>query len=310
MPARKRTPSGPVRRKQDAVKKPEPWYRRGPKWLSVAVIAPVAVLVISAALIKFVGLDQASSSADGNQTTRAAAGKTPFPNSGKPVLVSSAAYEQSAAQGATLAFPGILSRAKIAQYAEFRGSFQNYIANASSAGGTGSDDAEVQIALRGNSRQTAVITGIQVIKKCEPPLSGTLLYSPAAAEDTNIEIGFNLDSQFSVPQDYKAGQLYGSFFSEHTISLRNGETQTLLMHAVTHRKYCQFSFRLIIDTANRRYVEAVSNSGKPFSVTGTAQPLTPGSIPFSNYRAIYVAGVASPQPGKLEQVNPASYDGS
>jgi hypothetical protein len=47
-----------------------------------------------------------------------------------------------------------------------------------------------------------------------------------------------------------------------------------------------------------------------FSASGTAQPLTPGSIPFSNYRAIYVAGVASPQPGKLEQVNPASYDGT
>jgi hypothetical protein len=310
MSAHKKTSSGPVRRKTEAEKEPQPWYRRGPKWVSVAVIVPVAVLVISAAIIKFAGLDQAASSTDGHQTSRAGAGKTSFSNGDQPVLVNSAAYEQSAAQGATLAFPGVLPRTKVAQYADFGGSFQDYIANASKAGGTGSDDAEVQIALRGNSQQTAVITGMQVIKKCGAPLSGTLLYSPAAAEDTDIEIGFNLDGQFSTPQDYKAGQLYGNFFAEHTISLRDGETQTLLVHAVTRRQYCQFSFRLIIDTANRRYVEPVSNSGRPFSVTGTSQPLTPGSIPFSTYGAIYLGGVASPEPGKLVQVNPATYDGT
>lgn len=304
MAAKKQTSRG--RRPRSKVQEePQPWFRRGPRWIAAAIAAPVAVLVIAAAITKVFGLDQGTSA-----TGSPAVGGTHATDSGPPVVANSAQYEQGARNGGTLAFPEVLSVARVTQFANFRGNWQRYVAAARSMGGAVGDDAEVQIELRGNSSQAAVITGMQVVKNCRHPLAGTLYYSPSAAEDTNIEIGFNLDSQFAIPQDYKAGRLSGNFFAEHTISLKRGETQTLLVHAVTQHQFCQFSFRIMVDAARRQYVEKIEDSGKPFVVTATAQPFTPNGIPFSSYHAIYVGGVASPTPGKVVKVSPATYRGA
>jgi hypothetical protein len=221
-----------------------------------------------------------------------------------PVLIDSAMYQQAADDGYTYAFPGELTTQQVATLNNLPLSFQSYITQVTSLGGTNIKDTDVQIGLRGNATgQTAVIVGLEVIKKCGTPLTGTLLFSPSAGEDNNIEIGFNLDDQFPVAQNYQGTILSGNFFAEHTISLRQGETQSLLVHAVTRQYYCQFTYRLLVDTGNREVAELITDNGKPFTVTA--------GVKSGNYQVLYVGGVASPAGNdKYVPVDPKAYNQS
>jgi hypothetical protein len=218
-----------------------------------------------------------------------------------PVLIDSAMYQQAADNGFTYAFPGVLTSEQVATLNNLPVSFQSYITQVTSLSGTNVTDTDVQIVLRGNAAgQTAVIAGMNVVKNCAAPLTGTLLYSPSAGQDTNIEIGFNLDSKLPVAQDYHFNGLSGNYFAEHTISLRQGETQTLLVHAVTRQYYCQFTYRLLVDTGGREVAELITDNGKPFTVTAGAKS--------KNYKVLYVGGVASPAHNdKYVPVDPKAY---
>jgi hypothetical protein len=228
-------------------------------------------------------------------------GGIPVVTSDMPVLIDSVMYQQAADDGFTYAFPGELTARQVATMNNLPVSFQDYIREVTSIGGANVGDTDVQIVLRGNAAgQTAVIAGMDVVKKCQSPLNGTLLYSPSAGEDTDIEMGFNLDSEFPVAQDYRSGSLSGSFFGAHSISLREGEPETLLVHAVTRQSFCQFTYRLLVDTGGREVAEVISDNGKPFTVTA--------GLKSSAYEALYVGGVASPAHNdKYVAVDPKSY---
>jgi hypothetical protein len=218
-----------------------------------------------------------------------------------PVLIDSVMYQQAADDGFTYAFPGQLTTQQVASMNNLPVSFQDYINEVTSIGGTNVEDTDVQIVLRGNAAgQTAVIAGMDVAKNCQSPLNGTLLYSPSAGEDTDIEIGFNLDNEFPAAQNYRSGGMSGSFFGAHTISLRQGETETLLVHAVTRQYFCQFTYRLLVDTGSREVAEVISDNGKPFTVTA--------GLKSGAYKALYAGGVASPAHNdKYVAVNPKTY---
>ena len=221
-----------------------------------------------------------------------------------PVLIDSVMYQQAADDGFTYAFPGELTNQQVASMNNLPVSFQDYINEVTSIGGTNVGDTDVQIVLRGNAAgQTAVIAGMDVAKNCQSPLNGTLLYSPSAGEDNDIEIGFNLDDEFPSAQNYQSGRLSGSFFGSHTISLAKGETETLLVHAVTRQSFCQFTYRLLVDTGSREVAEVISENGKPFTVTA--------GLKSGAYEALYAGGVASPAHNdKYVAVDPKSYSQS
>jgi hypothetical protein len=207
------------------------------------------------------------------------------PASGRPVTIDSVMYET--AQGAsTAAFPQVLNSQQVTPMNQ--SSFPSFMAHVTAIGGAVISDAAIQIVLTGNADATSVISGIGVSKSCTAPLAGTLLYAPGAAVDTNVEIGFNLDARFPTAQNYLVTKLSGNFFTEHTISLRRGETETLLVHAITARQYCQFTFQLIVDSAGKQVTEVINDHGRPFGVTALAQ--------LPKYRAFYVGGVADPSP--------------
>lgn len=210
--------------------------------------------------------------------------------SGPPVIVDSAMYELN--QGAsTAAFPRVLNSQQITginQSSSFKvgNFFQNYMEHVTGAGGAMIGNAPIQIILTGNTDSTSIISGLQVIKRCSTPLTGTLLYSPGAAVDTNVEIGFNLDASFPRAQNYQVGRRFsGDFFTQHTISLKSGETITLLVNNTTASQYCQFTFQLAVDTSGKQVTEVISDHGKPFAVTALAN--------LSKYRALYIGGVAT-----------------
>jgi hypothetical protein len=228
-------------------------------------------------------------------------GGVPVVTTDMPVLIDSVMYQQAADDGFTYAFPRQLTTQQVASMNNLPVSFQDYINEVTSTGGTNVGDTDVQVVVRGNAAgQTAVIAGMDVMKSCQSPLNGTLLYSPSAGEDTDIEIGFNLDNEFPVAQNYRSGRLSGSFFGAHTISLRKGETQTLLVHAVTRQSFCQFTYRLLVDTGGRQVAEVISDNGRPFTVTA--------GLKSSAYKALYAGGVASPAHNdKYVAVDPKSY---
>jgi hypothetical protein len=230
----------------------------------------------------------------------ASSSNIPVATQDPPVLVDSAAYQQAADDGFTYAFPKKITAQQVATFNNLPVSFQEYISQVTHLGGANIYDTNIQVVLQGNAvGQTAVIAGINVAKQCRQPLAGTLLYSPPAAQDNNIEIGFNLDRQLPVAQDYKEGKLSGTYFEEHTISLRHGETQTLLIHAVTKHYFCQFTYQLTVDTGGREVTEQITDNGGPFAVTA--------GLKASNYEAIYLGGVVSPAGNdKYAPVNPKS----
>ena len=98
-----------------------------------------------------------------------------------------------------------------------------------------------------------------------------------------VALGFNLDESFPTA---RSATLPTSYFLGHIISLRPGEIQTLIVGAETKKQYCQFIFHLIIDTDHGQVIEAVTDHGKPFSVTAAAKVVS--------YKVIYAGGVASP----------------
>jgi hypothetical protein len=234
---------------------------------------------------------------------------------GPPVIVNSVQYMQGPNQAGTLAFARPLSLQKVRYYNSPYLDYQNYVSHATAMGGAGVGDVLLSIVLRGNSPGLAVVSDLQVVRRCSPPLDGTLLYSPPAAEGTNIGIGFNLDSQFATAQDYQTNEpLSGNFFAEHTISLTNGQSEGLLIDAQTTDHYCQFTLRLIVDVVRADYgraqvVESISNHGQPFAVT--AMTGERNYLPtFSRYAVVYAAGVASPDPGHIVRVNPKTWNGT
>jgi len=207
-------------------------------------------------------------------------------SSSLPVLVNSADYVQSATDGFSFAFPESLNAKQAASFSELPVDWDDYVQHAKLFNGAIIGDAAVQVVLRGNSSSSAVITNISVVKSCSSPLDGTLLESPAAAEDTSIYMGFNLDDALPIAQKYQNGQLYGSYFAAHTITLTRGQVQTLVIHVETAQHFCQFTFEMQVDTANGRTTEMIKDGLKPFAVTGIAK--------LGTYRALYAGGVISP----------------
>jgi hypothetical protein len=235
---------------------------------------------------------------------------------GPPVIVNSGQYMQGPTQAGTLAFAKPLSPQEVAFYNTPYLNYQNYVSHATAVGGAGVGGVLLAIVLRGNYPGLAVVSDLQVVRRCGPPLDGTLLYSPPAAEGTNIGIGFNLDSQFATAQDYQTNEpLSGNFFAEHTISLTKGQSEGLLIDAQTTDHYCQFTLRLVVDVVRADYgqaqvVESISNHGQPFAVTAALTGVRNYLPTFSRYAVVYAAGVASPDPGHIVRVNPKTWNGT
>ena len=203
-----------------------------------------------------------------------------------PVTVDSATYTQSADDGFTFAFPQALTKSQVSQFNHLPVSWEDYQTHANTLGGAITGDAAVQIVLSGNAPETVVIAGIQIVPQCKDPLTGTLLESPPAAEDQTVQIGFNLDRAFPVAENYEDGRLFGDFFTDHTITLAQGQTQTLVVHAQTDQRYCKFILRLLVDAGGKQVTEPVANKGKPFAVTAV--------VPATSYKTLYAGGVISP----------------
>jgi hypothetical protein len=176
--------------------------------------------------------------------------------------------------------------------------------------------ASTDVTVMGNDKSTVTITSIQVLKKCQAPLTGALFFNSAQGSDHTIGLGFNLDHTISNAQNAQPDQPFsGNYFQGHVITLKYGETQTFEISASTFLHYCQFTFQMTVSTSNGPVTEyfgaagqeTSSAVGQPFKLTAIANsgPLA-RTLPFSSYRTVYVGGAYS-EHGEWAQVNPKTY---
>lgn len=181
--------------------------------------------------------------------------------------------------------------------------------------------AWIDLTVAGNSTAPITINSMTVLKACQkPPPGGILFYSPSAGAGPTVvsTIYFNLDGPISIGQyEPPAGGTIlpgGNFFAKEVITLRYQEPQTLAIF-VTTRQYCRFSFALNVATVDGPVTETITDNGSPFTVTSDNEPsighIAPARVPFSSYAIVYAGGVSDMQNnGKFIRVNPATYQGT
>ena len=173
-------------------------------------------------------------------------------------------------------------------------------------------DATTEITMRGAASDTVTITGMDVVKQCTAPLTGTLLYSPPAGESTSVNVGFNLDDPISPAENEQGGNYSGRFFAGKVITLQAGEVQTLNVTVETRKHYCTFYFELHVATASGVVTEKIDDHGTPFAVTAIQAGSGPAGIDFAAYSTVYAGGIANSDGnggGAFVKVNPKTYDG-
>ena len=190
----------------------------------------------------------------------------------------------------------------------------NYESWARSHGGVDLSVSEIKLVVEGNSAKLARIINMQVVKQCQSPLAGTLFYSPGAAQDTSVKLGFNLDEFVSVARTYHDLVFGSSYFDNKTVSLRHGEQEVFQIRAVTKRYYCQYKLRLVVVVGGKTVYQVVDDHGRPFRVTASLVANPGVRDPYAAYKAVYLGGVAKPvsnggNSNDLMRIEPASYPG-
>lgn len=165
-----------------------------------------------------------------------------------------------------------------------------------SRGGVDPSPSNVQLVVEGNADQPARITNLTLIKNCQAPLDGTLFDDPPAGGQPALPINFNLDSPQTLAQT-PAGHDY---FPASTILLNPGEVQVIEVTASTRLRYCQYSLRMTVLVGDHTTNENVTNDGKPFQVTAL-------HVPVSQYRVLYIGGVANYPTGNFIKVDPRTH---
>jgi hypothetical protein len=217
------------------------------------------------------------------------------------VKIDSVTVMRNASQAGTYLFqrPVHLSQKDLAALNQLQDGTPAYDAWFRSRGGVDPSPSSIQLVVEGNASQSARITDIAILKRCQPQLTGTIFLSPSAGEESSILLDFNLDSTRAIAETPN-GQDY---FSNFTISLAPGEVRVLQINATTSHYYCRFTLQMTVLIGSHSTVETVTNMGKPFQVSAVTAPL-------KDYQAIYAGGVATPSgypPGYFVPENPQSY---
>jgi hypothetical protein len=141
------------------------------------------------------------------------------------------------------------------------------------------------ITVVGNGGGTVTVVGMQVVKRCQAPLTGSLVVNGQQGGNDTIELLFDLDSPVNNAQDVN-GQDY---FESRDVTLAPGEVQTFSVRVRTYLHYCQFTFQLTIATPDGQVTETIDDNGKPFELTAIADGSA--QAPYSRYTALYVGGL-------------------
>lgn len=231
------------------------------------------------------------------------------PKGKAPVAIDLIQYKVVENLGLSFAFPRPLelSDSQLATLNSFKGDINGARAWASKLGGVATQNIQIQLVLRGASSGVAIITDLNIKANCGAPLSGTLVSdTPGGGEEKDIGIGFNLDKAFPVASNYDNESFGAPYFSNHTISLRSGETQTVIVHATTSLHYCLFTLQMDVNNKGRSVTWPISNHGKAFAVSASANDHN--GMKWSDYAKLYVGGVLSPRDTSFKKIDPKTFN--
>jgi hypothetical protein len=173
---------------------------------------------------------------------------------------------------------------------------------------------DTQLVVQNNREHPIRIIGMDVVKECQPIVTGTLFYSSTAGVDPAVRMGFDLDlpdpEAMLWPQGWPSGNQQ-PYFANDTISIMPGAQQVFNIVAETSKFSCAFRFRVTILDGTRKVNQLIGDGSLPFRVTGVAmEPFEDYKVaPFKDYKVLYVGGLNSSSPtGDYIRVDPQKYN--
>lgn len=144
--------------------------------------------------------------------------------------------------------------------------------------------------VRNTVNETIRIIRLSVQKNCGAPYTGTFFSGGKQGNaEANVKIGVNLDAATPIIQqmyDTSSVRLAGpDYFTENTVSLSPGDTQTFTLGAITKRYSCTFTLRLYTATSRGTVYNDISAGNSPFTITASAY--TGSKSDCSNYKVSF-----------------------
>lgn len=144
--------------------------------------------------------------------------------------------------------------------------------------------------VRNTVNEAIRIIRLSVQKNCGAPYTGTFFSGGKQGNaEANVKIGVNLDAATPIIQqmyDTSSVRLAGpDYFTENTVSLSPGDTQTFTLGAITKRYSCTFTLRLYTATSRGTVYNDISAGNSPFVITASAY--TGSKSDCSNYKVSF-----------------------
>lgn len=174
-------------------------------------------------------------------------------------------------------------------------------------------NVDTQLVVQNNQAQEIRILDMNIVKSCQAPLTGTLIYSPDAGADPSTQLGFDLDSTDTEAETGVTGieaiVRKPDYFVGHTISIQPRAQQVFDIVTVTSKHSCSFRFRLTLLVGSKKTYQIIGDGSQPFRISATVGAMN-SRTPFAAYTAVYAGGVASPTGNdRFVLVNPKTYKG-
>lgn len=171
---------------------------------------------------------------------------------------------------------------------------------------------DTQLVLQNNRAQEIRVLNMNVVKSCQAPLTGTLIFSPNGGADPTIQLGFNLDSADTEAETVDAADNFTvqkpDYFAGHTVTIQPGAQQVFNIKTVTSKQSCSFRFLFSLLVGSRKAYQLIGDGSQPFRISaliGTG----PAVVHFADYSMVYAGGLASPAGNndRFVPVNPKTY---
>ena len=182
------------------------------------------------------------------------------------------------------------------------------IANLLSPMGGYAPSVDTQIVVKNTRSHPVRIIDMSVVKNCQTPFTGTIVYAQPQGAQLSVQMGFDLDSADPTATAIQAeGDSIGGpeYFSRYTVEIKPEAQQVLDIYALTKKQSCVFRYRATILDGSRKVYQTIGDGKQPFRVSA--------QLPLSRYSVVYVGGVPNNQGGvdPYQRVNPHNpYAGS
>jgi hypothetical protein len=273
---------------------PEAKPKKRRRKAALALSAGVTVLAVSAGVLlqQQPWHDRQDKSSGGNRVTVGSQSIEDKESARAPVKVIAVENMDGGHYSWEFSRPQEFSASELTKISDL-GNYDKYVGWFTSKGAVPVGGRTDLLTIEGNSSKPIEINGLQVEKKCTPPLSGPLFDNPNAGSDSNILLSLNLDEAIPTAKGIEAdGSTSPSYFTRHTISLKHGERGKILISASTENYYCEYTLKLKITAGDTSLTQVIKDNGKPFKITAFRN--SDEEHPYKPYSRAYVGGVLNP----------------